>query len=108
MKTDIKQLLKKHFGYDQFRLNQKEIIESVLNKKDTIALMPTGGGKSLCFQLPGLCIRRHLIGYFSPYFTNEVIVVDGLMKNGISAAYLNSAHDNEQKQMSSKPYQQGI
>ena len=50
----IHNLLKRHFGYDTFRPNQLEVIEHVMSGKDTLAIMPTGGGKSLCYQLPGL------------------------------------------------------
>jgi len=55
-KIDIKSLLKTHFGYDNFLANQEEIINNVLDQNDTIAIMPTGGGKSLCFQLPVLAL----------------------------------------------------
>lgn len=51
------EILKKYWGYDQFRPLQKEIIQSVLNKTDTLALLPTGGGKSVCFQVPGLILE---------------------------------------------------
>lgn len=47
-------ILKKHFGYDTFRAQQQQIIETVLDGKDCLVIMPTGGGKSICFQLPAL------------------------------------------------------
>ena len=54
MKSEAKIILKSVYGYDEFRPLQWEIIQSVLNDKDVLALMPTGGGKSLCFQIPSL------------------------------------------------------
>ena len=57
MISPAKEILKKHFGFEQFRPQQAEIIERVLDKKDALVLMPTGGGKSVCFQVPALLME---------------------------------------------------
>ena len=67
----MKTLLKKHFGYEEFRPLQEEIIKRVLTGEDCVVLMPTGGGKSLCFQLPGTYLGRYGDRYFAAYFVNE-------------------------------------
>ena len=83
-------LLKKHFGYDAFRPLQQEIVEHCVSGKDALVLMPTGGGKSLCFQLPALKFDG-LTVVISPLIALMKDQVDALKANGIAAAFLNSS-----------------
>lgn len=86
------QILKKHFGFEQFRPLQEEIINGVLQTKDTLVLMPTGGGKSVCFQVPAL-ILPHITLVVSPLIALMKDQVVALKANGISAAFINSSMD---------------
>ncbi|MCY3913989.1 MAG: DNA helicase RecQ [Chloroflexi bacterium] len=87
---DIRQILRARFGYDEFRPLQAEIISNVLAGQDTLVLMPTGGGKSLCYQLPALCFDG-LTLVISPLIALMKDQVDALRTNGIAAAFINSS-----------------
>ena len=93
--VDLIATLKKHFGYDQFRPLQREIVQDALAGRDVFVLMPTGGGKSLCFQLPAL-MRDGLTIVVSPLISLMKDQVDALQTSGIPATYLNSTVDREE------------
>ena len=86
----MEELLHKYFGYTEFRPLQREIIQGVLDKKDSFVLMPTGGGKSLCFQLPALMMPGLTI-VISPLIALMKDQVDGLIASGVPATFINSS-----------------
>ena len=88
----IDDALKHYFGFDSFRPLQREIAQTVLDGRDALALLPTGGGKSLCYQLPAL-LRPGLTLVISPLIALMKDQVDALAANGIAATYLNSSID---------------
>ena len=90
MITKKTETLKKYFGFDTFRENQESIIQALIDGKDVLALMPTGGGKSICYQLPALLMKGTAI-VVSPLISLMKDQVGGLRTNGIPAAFINSS-----------------
>ena len=89
LEPDLTGLLKRYFGYETFRPLQEETMREALAGKDTFVLMPTGGGKSLCYQLPALA-KGGLTVVVSPLIALMKDQVDGLEEAGVAATYLNS------------------
>ena len=102
MESDIDKLfkyakkeLKETFGFDSFRLTQEKVLQNILSGKDTLALLPTGGGKSICYQIPALILEGTCV-VVSPLIALMKDQVDALRANGVAAAALNSQLTKEE------------
>ena len=103
---ELHQILKETFGYQAFRLDQKSIINSVLDGVDTIAIMPTGGGKSLCYQIPALYLEGATL-VISPLISLMQDQVMNLKEHGVEAVFLNSSLSYEDSQKAKKKILKG-
>lgn len=96
-------LLKQYFGYTSFRKGQSEIISNILNRRDCLAILPTGAGKSICYQIPAL-IFNNLTIVISPLISLMKDQVDKLNKKNIPSIYINSNMSNIEYSRSFKKY----
>jgi len=93
--SSVHNILRTVFGFASFRPNQETIVKNILDRKDVFAVMPTGGGKSLCYQLPALLLEGTAV-VISPLISLMKDQVDAAKENGIAAAYLNSSLDQQE------------
>ncbi|MEN6390895.1 MAG: DNA helicase RecQ [Syntrophomonas sp.] len=95
MEDKIKQVMKKYYGYEGFKPEQEAVMGSILQAKDTLAVMPTGGGKSLCYQVPALLLPGTTL-VISPLIALMKDQVDALNNQGIAASFINSSLSSRQ------------
>ena len=90
LREHAKRLLTDTFGYADFRKGQWEVIENILQRRNTVAIFPTGGGKSLCFQIPAMMMSGTTV-VISPLISLMKDQVDSLVKKGVAASFLSSS-----------------
>src|SRR6185312_3798811 len=88
--NETTEALQKHFGFDDFREGQREVISTILSGKDAVVVMPTGSGKSLCYQLPAMMMSGATL-VVSPLIALMKDQVDALHSRGLPATFINSA-----------------
>ena len=103
---DLHALLGRHWGYTQFRPKQESIVQAILSGRDAAVVMPTGGGKSLCYQLPAVAMQRTCV-VISPLIALMQDQAAGLRENGIDAAFLNSSSTPRELQDTMRKAEQG-
>ena len=106
MTDELHQALKDYFGYDEFRPGQEQIVRTILSGRDTLAVMPTGGGKSICYQLPAL-MADGITLVVSPLISLMQDQVQALIQSGVRAAYLNSTLTPNQQRLALERAAQG-
>ena len=92
MLSELQNILKKYYGYERFRPMQEEIVQAAISGRDGLVLMPTGGGKSICYQVPAIYLPGVTV-VISPLIALMQDQVEALKRNGVAAAYLNSSQD---------------
>src|SRR6516165_10334481 len=105
-RTGLTTKLREHFGFRRFRPGQEKVVRSALSGRDTLAMMPTGSGKSLCFQLPGLVMEGSTI-VISPLIALMKDQVESLAEKGISAVAFNSTMSSRERQEAEEFVQSG-
>lgn len=105
--SEARETLKRIYGYDDFREGQSRIIQHLLERKDTVGIMPTGGGKSICYQVPGL-LQQGLTLVISPLISLMKDQVDALHSLGVEAGYINSTQDVQEVNRILRRAEQGL
>jgi ATP-dependent DNA helicase RecQ len=106
LESQLQDLLRRHWGYDSFLPNQAEAVQAVLSKRDCLVILPTGGGKSMCYQLPALAMDGMAV-VISPLLALMKDQVDALVSNGVAAATLNSALSVEERRRTQQAVHDG-